>query len=360
MLPKEGILAYAPHITPKRYKELIAVFGSLESVWNIYSAREFKTRLPWPEKFIGEFLAWRDSIQPEKIEMALAKENIRCITRADASYPPLLKEIYDPPICLFVRGKIPEDGLFFAVVGSRKYSSYGKQAAESVIPELVKNELIIVSGLALGIDSIAHAAAMDAGGKTIAVIASGIDKKNITPKIHTALAERIIERGGAIISEYAPGTEATTYTFPERNRIIAGMSMGTLVVEAAKKSGALITATVALEENREVFAIPHNITNETSAGGNMLIKNGATIVTDAYDIITALNLKQKDTAVKKQAIAPSTPAEAAIIPHLSEHPVHVDILIKASGLTSREVGSTLTMMEMKGMAKNVGGMMYIR
>ena len=221
----------------------------------------------------------------------LNKENITTISINDPAYPALLKEINDPPFVLFIRGKLPNtNSPTLGVVGTRKLTPYGKSACQEIVGPLVNQGIVIVSGLALGIDGVAHQVAVDNNSPTIAVLGGGVDKKTVSPPSHRDLAEKIITTGGAVISEYPPGFTPTVYSFPARNRIIAGLSLGTLVIEAAEKSGALITAKCALDYNRDVFAVPHTITSPTGIGPNNLIKMGAKVVTKASDIIESLSL----------------------------------------------------------------------
>jgi len=281
------------------------------------------------------------------------------LIKDDADYPKLLKEIYDPPFCLFVKGKLKNDGYNLAVVGTRKFSNYGKQITEEIVEPLASQGITIVSGLAYGIDGIAHKATLEVGGTTIAVLGSGINRAHIFPKEHARLAEEIVEKGGAVISEYPPGTIPTRYTFPRRNRIVAGMSLGTLVIEAPEESGALITAQCALDNGRDVFAVPQNINSENSVGPNNLIKNGAKLITNYQEILEALNLQEIKNFIDNKQIIPDSPIEEKILNCLSKEPQHVDLIIKETKLDSPTVNSNLTLMEMKGKVKNLGGMMYI-
>lgn len=356
-MEKEILLSYFPKITLKRYRDLTRIFSSLDEAWKA----EFDDLRPtnWEDQLINEFLSWRDNLDDKKIEAELLQHKIHCITINNLDYPPLLKQIYDPPFCLFVRGTLhPENCL--AIVGSRKFSQYGKQVTENLSEDLVHRGITIVSGLALGIDSIAHESALRNNGKTIAVLGSGIDPAHIAPANHSALAEKIIAQNGAIISEYPPGTMPTKYSFPQRNRIIAGLSFGVLVIEAAEKSGTLITAQCAIDNGREVFAVPQNINSQTSGGTNNLIKNGAHTVTCVEDIIETLNIQETINSVEnKIKIESLSPTESQIIQHLTKEPIHIDEIIKTSTLPSNLVNSALSMMEMKGIIKNLGGMMFV-
>ncbi len=354
---KEVLFAFFPKMTPKRMRDVSHFFSSFEAAWH---AREQDLRqIGWKDTLIAEFFAWRQSIDEKNILEALKKDRIETIPFSDERYPPLLRELYDPPLCLFVRGTLDTEHPLVAVVGPRKHSAYGKHVTETLVTDLAKHGISIVSGLALGIDGIAHTSTLDAHGKTIAVLGSGIDSESIYPRFHVGLAERIIENGGAIISEYPPGTKATSYTFPARNRIIAGLSRGVLVIEATESSGACITAQCAIDMNREVCAVPQNITSPTSAGVHRLIQQGAHLVTSADDIITLLNLTHLSTHTENRHILPDSPAEADILAALSREPTHVDRILKSSTLPSHMIMSTLTLLEMKGKIRNLGGMHYV-
>jgi len=355
----EALLAHFPKMTVTRFKQGVATFGSADAFFDAETSA-IKEKLPWDDNTKHLFLSWREDINPKRIQKILEQEHITVITQKDDAYPPLLQQIYDPPFCLFVRGELQLANQYpIAVVGTRKASSYGRQITQEIVSELSNHGLVVVSGLALGIDGIAHETTLQVGGKTIAVLGSGNNRHHIYPAVHKQLSERIIEKGGAVVSEYPPGSLPSRFTFPRRNRIIAGMTLGTLVVEAAEKSGALITSSYALEHGKEIFAVPHPITSETGFGPNKLIKEGAHMVTSAADIIDILNLNELKTFTQNATIIPDTPQEAAILEHLSREPMHVDELAKQSRLTSREVNSTLTLMEMKGKVRNIGNMHYV-
>ena len=357
-LKKEILLSYFPKITHARCRHLIRAFGSLDAAWKA-EWNDMKS-LAWEENLVHEFLLWRDELDEARIEQELTDERITCAIIGDPSYPRLLKEIYDPPFCLFIRGTLDNADCSLAVVGSRKHSPYGQQATEMLIAPIAQAGIPIVSGLAIGIDSVAHQTALRHGGPTIAVLGGGVDDQHIAPRAHLPLAHEIIKRHGAVISEYPPGMMPTAYTFPARNRIIAGMTIGTLVIEAAEGSGALITAQCALDSNREVFAVPQNITSETSAGVNHLIKTGAKPVLSADDIFEALNLRDIKQYGTNNDIVPDSPEEAKILPFLSKEPAHIDTIAKNAVLPTSAISSALTLMEMKGKVKNLGGMMYVR
>jgi len=279
--------------------------------------------------------------------------DIATISINDAAYPPALKEIHNAPRILYVRGTLPaRDALSLAVVGTRTPSAYGKQITPGIVRELVRHGATIISGLALGIDGIAHEATLTSGGVTIAVLGAGIDDTSIYPPSHKTLAKRILENGGALVSEYAPGTTPERFHFPERNRIIAGLSRGVLIIEAKEKSGALITATLALKENRDVFAVPGPITSEHSRGPNRLLREGAKAVLDAYDILEEYGIYTAADTTNEQTLSES---ERAILKLLADGPRFADELSAATGCTPAELNTTLVALELEGHIINLGG-----
>jgi len=285
-------------------------------------------------------------------------ENTRKITLQDKDYPAILKEIHDPPKELYIKGEIiNQDKTAIGVVGTRRYTQYGKEVALDIAGKLAKLGITIVSGLAKGIDTFAHQAALESGGRTIAVLGSGMDKNSFFPRSNYSLSEKISQQG-AVISEYPPGTRGTHFTFPQRNRIISGLSLGIIVVEAPEESGALITANLALEQNREVFAIPGSIYEKNSIGTNRLIKLGAKLVIDVEDILEELNLSHLLTLEKKK-IKPDNKEEEIILSILSAQPIHIDEVIKKSGLSAGIVNSTLMILELKKAVRNLGKGNYI-
>lgn len=285
-------------------------------------------------------------------------ENIRKITLEDKHYPNILKQISDPPKELYIKGEIiNQDRVAVAVVGTRKYTQYGKQITFDIAGKLAKLGITIVSGLAKGIDTFAHQAALENNGRTIAVLGTGLDKRSFFPSSNYYLGEKISQRG-AVISEYPTGTRGTQFTFPQRNRIISGLSLGVVVVEAPEESGALITAALSLEQNREVFAIPGSIYEKNSSGTNQLIKMGAKLVTDVEDILEELNLDHLLTTPKKK-IKPDNKEEEIIISILSGQPTHIDEIIKKSRLPVGTVNSTLMILELKKAVRNLGRGNYV-
>jgi len=283
-------------------------------------------------------------------------QGIKEITTQDENYPRSLREIKDAPEVLYSKGELKAEEKCFAIVGARRCSDYGKQIALEIAGDLAEAGLTIVSGLAPGIDTIAHQATLERKGKTIAVLGTGIDEESIYPQSNLKLAEKILESGGALVSEYPPGTRGTQFTFPQRNRIISGLSLGVLVVEAKQKSGALITADWARKQRRLVFAIPGSIYFSNSKGCNNLIKNGAKLAESADDILKELNLQKSDFCIKKTS--GETSEENLILNALKEGALDVDEIIKRTGLSAQRAASLLTVLEIKGKIRNLGRNTY--
>ena len=282
---------------------------------------------------------------------------IRILKIEDKNYPKLLKEIKEPPKVLYYRGELNPGDQCFAIVGTRRCSDYGKQVALEMAGDLAEAGLIIVSGLAPGIDTFAHTATVERKKRTIAVLGTGIDEKTIYPQSNLKLAQRILETGGCLISEYPPGTPGSKFTFPQRNRIISGLSLGVLVVEAKEKSGALITANWAKKQGRKIFAIPGLIHSLNSKGPHYLIKNGAKLVENANDILKELNLPAGRQVYQKGIIG-ETLEENLILKALEEEALYVDKIIEKTKLPAATVASTLSILEIKGKVRNLGNNVY--
>ena len=347
-----------PGVGPVRFAALERAFGSLAEAWTASSEALVSAGLD--RRAAGGLVSGRSRIDPDAELERLSESGVRAITSRDDEYPRRLKEIHSRPPVLFVRGEIlPEDERSVAVIGSRRASPYGREVAEILAGELARSGVTVVSGLARGIDGVAHDAALSAGGRTLAVLGSGPDV--IYPREHRKLADRVVE-GGALVSEFPLGTRPLGANFPRRNRIISGMTLGTVVVEASEGSGALITASLALEQNREVFAVPGNVFAPNSRATNHLIKaSGAKLVTRVEDILEELNL----TAVDRQLELPEDipePAgdEADVLRHVTFDPIHVDEITRTSGKAVTEVSGALTMLELRGRIRQVGGMNYVR
>jgi len=326
----------------------------MEKVWSTSREKLAEAGLDKTQvEAVFEVIAKTD---PDKEMEKLNEYGIKVLLLSDDDYPKILKEINDPPAMLYVRGQIqPADELAIGVVGSRKYTEYGERATEKIIRPLAQKKITIISGLALGIDTLAHKAAIEAGGRTIGVLGCGLDQ--IYPMSNVRLADQIIQGRGAIISEFPLGTPAYRSNFPMRNRIIAGLSIGTLVIEGAIASGSLITARAALDYNREVFAVPGSIFSEASEGPNRLIQMGAKTVLDANDILQELNIEQFLGEKEAQIVIADSPTEEILL-KLLEKPITVDELINTSKLAPPLVNTTLIMLEMKGVVLNMGGTRY--
>jgi len=276
------------NIGPITFKKLLNYFNSLEIAWKSEINEFYKAGLN--QSTIEQIKKQRPRINPDYEMERLEKEKIDIITIQDKSYPKLLKEIYAPPAILYIKGNFePNDEFSLGIVGTRNFSDYGRHITPIITSELCKSNITIISGLAKGIDTIAHKTAIENNGRTIAVLGSGIDTNSIYPTINKYLAEKIIENG-AVISEFPINTMPLPQNFPQRNRIVSGLSLGVLVIEAPEKSGSMITARNALEQNRDVFAIPGNIISNNSSGPNKLIKMGAKLVSQTSDILKELNL----------------------------------------------------------------------
>lgn len=297
------------------------------------------------------------SIDPDKALARLEKEKIEIITIFDKTFPKPLKHISHPPFLFYIRGvsDVLKENCF-GVVGTRALTDYGKRVTPDITKDLVRGGFIIVSGLAAGIDTLAHKTAIESDGKTIAVLGCGVDDRTIFPQQNLKLAHKIIETGGAIISEYAPGTHGSVFTFPQRNRIVSGLSKGVLVVEADIKSGALITARAAIDQNRDLFCVPGNIYSKTSQGTNYMIKEGAKLVTSAMDVLEEYNIYLNEI---KKVIKPANALEAKILTVLSNEPVGVNDLVRITGLGISEINVTLVMMELSRKIKNLGNNKFV-
>ncbi len=286
-------------------------------------------------------------------------DGVRAIQADQVDYPSLLAQIHDPPDPLYVRGALDfGDRLIVAVVGSRKATAYGREVVRRIVTPLAQAGVVIVSGLAYGIDGMAHEATLEVGGITVAVLGTPVNK--IYPALHHALSERIIAGGGAVISEMPSGAATYRSSFPQRNRIIAGMSHATIVIEADIRSGSLITARLALEENREVFAVPGPITATTSSGTNMLIKQGARPLTDPSDVFEAFNLISPNQKSVPITIELSAQDENLLQYLQPSQPTHIDKLAESATINLLELQSQLTLMELRGLIKMVQPGCYIR
>jgi DNA processing protein len=344
-------------IGPAKIQALLDYFGTLADAWQ---ANEWQlAQIGIDQRAVKALDVVRATVDLDREMAGIEAAGVKLLNWHSPDYPRYLREIPAAPPLLFMQGQIEDvDRWAVAVVGTRRFTVYGRQVTQELVTGLVHNNVTIISGLARGIDAIAHKTAIEQGGRTLAVLGSGLDR--IYPAENSQLARRIVQEGrGAVLSEYALGTQPEAKNFPPRNRVISGLSLGVIVIEAGERSGALITSRFALEQDREVFAVPGNINSPASMGTNRLIQDGAKLVRSVEDILEELNLTMVAEQVAVQMSLPESAEEAALIAHLSHQPQHIDELSRAAGLPSGQVSSTLTLMELKGMVQQVGGMNYV-
>ena len=340
-------------VGPVRTERLLGVFGSLTDAWGA-SARELRHVLD--EGTVARLAVVRCGDEVQRTVERMAATGIRVIIRSDPDYPALLAEIPAPPPLLYVRGELlPEDRQAVAIVGTRRMSAYGRDLTASIAAGLGRAGVTVISGLALGVDGVAHRAALEAGGRTLAVKGCGI--AHPYPGTHRALAADIAERG-ALLAEYPPDRKPDAANFPARNRIISGLSLGTVVTEAPERSGALITVAFAADQGREVFVVPGDVRSVTSAGCNALLRDGARPVRSAEDILEDLNLGGRSQPAATQSIFPLDDAERRVMATLTREPQHIDELAAALGLPIHQLATQLMMLELKGAVRNTGAQHY--
>lgn len=350
-------LSFYPKINIRRLNLMAGYFLNLNHIIEATDIELIEIGLT--KDIASDFNTWKINNPPEKIYHILAQEKIYTAIIGEQNYPNLLMEIPDPPAVLFFRGTLTSDyEPAISIVGSRKISPYGKISGEKIISPLAESGICIVSGLALGLDTLAHELAVKNNCPTLAVLGGGVDKNTIYPKANYYLAEKIIYQSGAIISEYPPFFKPAPYTFPARNRIIAGLTKATLVIEAPQSSGALITANCALDYNREVLTIPHPINNLLGAGCNHLIKKGAIVITEVEDIYQVLNINLKTNKIQKTTQINAIEQEILAIIHTE--PQHIDEIIEKSRKNHHETTAIISLLEIKGLIKNNGSMRYYK
>ncbi len=347
-----------PQFGPARLAHLSKHFPSFKAA---YTATETELLQAGVDlELVRKFINLKASINLEAELEKLEKEHIKILSFKDPSYPKLLLEIPKFPPILYYKGTLGDaDELCLAVVGTRQITNYGRTIIPQLLEPLINAGSIIVSGMAYGVDSASHEEAIKKNRRTIAVLGGGLDEPSLYPKHHALLAKRIIDSGGALISEYPIGTPNFKQNFVARNRIISGLSIATLVIECDLQSGTLITAKHALDQNRTVYAIPGPIYSLQSQGPNNLIKMGAKLVTTANDILEDLNLTTLPEQITNQLLFGDSKNETSVLKLLSFEPMLLDTLIKTSGLEAKDVTSALTFLEMKGRIKNLGGQQYI-
>lgn len=346
-------------IGPATLRALLERFLSFEEAWRASESDLIYAGIQ--PRAIASIQWKRASIHPDREMERLVRENIWIVDENDSAFPRPLKEIPHSPIALYGKGDAAlflnaASCVFFAVVGTRKPTHYGLETTERIVHGLTQHNIVIVSGLAMGIDTRAHQITLESGGKTIAILGSGVDASSIFPPENNLLAKRIAESGGCLVSEYAPGTPATREHFPQRNRIISGISRGVLVVEAREKSGALITARLALEQNRDVFAVPGSIFSSPSAGPNTLIQEGAKLTRSAEDILEEFGIEYTKKDARQNA-GMLNEKERVFLEILSEEQ-SVDALKEKTGFAVPEIIATLSLLELKGYVKNTGADVY--
>jgi len=338
-----------------RHRTLLDAFGSAKAAW--HAAPSALRAAGVNEATVQNFVELHQTLDLQTIEPDLAKHNVAALTLNEDGYPRKLRELDAAPPVLYVRGHLlPEDEWAVAVVGTRQVTTYGRQIAEEFGAFLAHNGITLVSGLARGVDTIAHYAALRAGGRTVAVLAHGLEQ--VYPSSNRQLADEIIARG-ALVSDYAIGTPPDAANFPPRNRIISGLSLAVVIVEAGEQSGALITAGFAAEQGREVFAVPGNIHAPQSKGTNLLIQRGAHPLIRYEDLLDMLNLEMMAEHRSATAALPADATEAALFGLLGQEPLHVNEIGALARLPIDQVSSTLALMELKGLVRQVGGMTYV-
>jgi DNA processing protein len=337
-----------------RFQQLIDYFGNLEVAWQApYDALR---QAGLGEKVTNSFIQIRPTMDLQMELQKIIDLGIEVITLADDAYPRRLREVDQPPPVIYLKGKMePQDDWAVAIVGTRQNSLYGRQLTEELAGFLANNQVTVISGLARGIDIIAHEAALKAGGRTIAVLGCGVDQTY--PPEHRGIASKII-MNGALLSEYSVGTPPDGINFPPRNRIISGLSLATVVVEAGDSSGALITSTFAVNQGREVFAAPGGFYAIKSKGTNRLIRDGARPLLDFNDILEVLHLENVRDYHLAQKNVPTDPVQSSIFEILTKDAMYIDEILEKSGLSIDKVSAALTMMELKGMVRQTAPMTY--
>jgi len=338
-----------------RMRMLLDCFGDPQTAWQASQGELEEAGLS--ARVAELVIQAHQSGQAERTWESIQRQHISVLTWEDPQYPHRLSEIDQPPPVLYLRGAIQSaDEFAIAIVGTRRATPYGRQVAGELSQALVQHGISVVSGLARGIDAAAHEAALKHGGRTLAILGSGVDQ--VYPPEHRRMAEQITTQG-AVISDYPPGTAPEAANFPPRNRIISGLSLGVVIIEAGEKSGALITAAFAAEQGRQVFAVPGSLYALQSRGANRLIQEGAHLLLGVQDILNILNLQQAAQQQTARAVLPADATEARLFAILGHDPLHVDEIGQRAGLPIEQVSAALALMELKGMVRQVGGMQYV-
>lgn len=343
-------------VGPTRLRRLLNHCGDIEAAWKASPAT--LRACGFDQRALESLLRARETMDPRRELERVLRSGYKVECWDSDGYPRRLRDLEDAPPVLYLWGEWKDqDDYAAAIVGTRRASSYGQQVARELSSFLASNGVTIVSGLARGIDGVAHGGALEAGGRTLAVLGSGLDR--IYPPEHRGLAEKIAAQG-VVLTEYALGTEPEGRNFPPRNRIIAGLSLAVIIVEAGRSSGALITADFAAEQGREVFAVPGSIMRHGSEGPHRLIQNGARLLHSPEEVLEVMNLDLVARRRAVQDIIPENETERVVLSHLEEEPLHIDELRARCALPAAEVASTLALLELKGYARQVGGMHYVR
>ena len=343
-------------------RQLIAYFGSAVKAWEAPQSKYLQ--VAYQGKWIGEILKGRNNIDPWEVGESLSKQGIRMITPDEPDYPPLLAELADAPQLLYYRGQLRGDSEVLAIVGSRQATAYGKAAARMLARDAAAKGIVIASGLARGIDTAAHQGTLDSGGTTWAFLGCGLDR--VYPLENQRLAEDILAKG-ALLSEFTPGTPPNAVNFPARNRLISGCSRGVLVVESAEKSGALITVDFALEQGREVFAVPGPIFSKVSRGAHHLLRQGAKIVEEIEDILNevpawskhACHSSIKTELLREEKELPEGMELGSILQQLSDVPLHIDQITIHSTLPVASISVALLELQLGGKVIQLPGQYYV-
>ncbi|MFV1917528.1 MAG: DNA-processing protein DprA [Patescibacteria group bacterium] len=357
MTERQALVALYSYVYfgPRRLRLLLDYFGSATKTWNASKEKLLEVGLK-PER-VDEFIAHREQFENADYFQRLKKLKIDFITKDDKNYPENLADLANAPHVLYIKGKLKSiDSSSVSIVGTRKMTSYGKEVTEKYALKLASYGITIVSGLARGVDTTAHKSALSAGGRTIAVIGRGLDE--IYPLENTQLAKKIIKGNGAVISEYPLEYPALRSNFASRNRIISGLSKAVVVIEGAKRSGTLLTASAAAEQGRPVFAVPGQITSPMSAAPHFLIRRGAKMTFTPQDILNELDLQLKVDKEAIEKVLPGNPDEKKLIEILDSEPLHLDRIAAISGLQVADISARLTIMELKGLVRNLGGGVY--
>ncbi|MBA2468078.1 MAG: DNA-protecting protein DprA [Chloroflexia bacterium] len=340
-----------------RFQAMLDMFGSLEAAWKA-EAVQLRRVLGGRERTLSKVIATRQTLDVQGEMAKLERAGVSVVTVADDGYPPLLREISAPPPVLFYKGQLLEtDANAVAIVGTRRASAYGRDIAIEIARGLAEAGVTVVSGLATGIDGHAHRAALDGGGRTLAVLGSGIH--DIYPREHAGLAKRVWEQG-ALMSDNLPDAKPDRWNFPARNRIISGLALGVVVIEAPEKSGALITVDFAADQGRDVFAVPGMATSTTSAGCNRILRDGARLVRNADDVLEDLRLRNQAAHVEVQQPLVLDEDERRILNVLTSEPRHIDDVVEACGLALPRVSGVLLTLELQQLVRNVGAHFYVR